>query len=100
MNEVLRQTATKAIVFNQRIENVSNQRADIVSARALAPLHRSLIFATQHLATGGTCLFPKGIRFKEELAMIQTTWQMNFDVIPSQTRAESVILKFTDICHA
>ncbi len=78
------QTAgASATVLNARIEAAPPLEAQVVSARALAPLHRLLPLAQRHLAPGGTCLFPKGARVAEELASVAGTWSFGLVRHPS-----------------
>jgi 16S rRNA (guanine527-N7)-methyltransferase len=72
-------TGVPLTVLDARIETVPPLGAEVVSARALAPLDRLLHLAQRHLASGGTCLFPKGARVAEELASVAGTW--SFDLI-------------------
>lgn len=66
-------------IIDQRIEAIPPLGAQVVSARALAPLDRLLPLAARHLAPGGRFLFPKGIRAAEELASVAGTW--SFDLV-------------------
>ncbi len=65
-------------VISQRIEALPPLQADVISARALAPLSELLRFAKQHLQKDGIAIFPKGARYSEELAAARLLW--NFDV--------------------
>ena len=80
-----------------RAEDLEPQAADIVSARALAPLPKLLEYAKLHLAPGGTALFPKGARFAEELANAKKTWSFRVEIVPSVTDKEAAILKIGEI---
>jgi 16S rRNA (guanine527-N7)-methyltransferase len=80
-----------------RAEDLEPQAADIVSARALAPLPKLLEYAKLHLALGETALFPKGARFAEELANAKKTWSFRVEIVPSVTDKEAAILKIGEI---
>lgn len=99
MREVIRQTGVSAKVLTDRIETAPQQDADIVSARALAPLDRLLALAKRHLGTQGTCLFLKGANHQAELASVADHWQMSVDFIPSATSDQSVILSIRNLEH-
>lgn len=99
MREVIRQTDISAQVLTERIETAQKQSADIVSARALAPLDRLLPLAQRHLGPQGTCLFLKGANHQAELASVAAHWQMSVDLIPSATSDQSVILSIRNLEH-
>ncbi len=80
-------------VVTARIEDLPPCGADVVSARALAPLPVLLPLAARHLAHGGICLFPKGKSWREELEAARRSWHFSCDVLPSRTRADAVILR-------
>jgi 16S rRNA (guanine527-N7)-methyltransferase len=92
-------TGVAVDVLNDRIEAIPSLQADIVSARALAPLDRLLPLAERHLAPGGACLFPKGARVNEELASVAGTW--SFDVVrhPSQGTGGGEVLEIRNLQH-
>lgn len=100
LREVARLTGTPVIIHNARIEVVPPIGADIVSARALAPLPRLLDWAERHLAHGGTCLLQKGARHGLELETARADWQMDVDVLPSVTAPDAVILRIRNLSHA
>ncbi len=80
-------------VHARRIEAIPPVGADIVSARALAPLPRLLSLAAPHVARGGTLLLPKGRSWRKELTDARALWQMESLICPSQTDPDAVILK-------
>jgi len=82
-----------ATVRAERIEATAPLQAQVLSARALAPLAQLCGFAERHLATGGTALFPKGHRWRDEVASAQESWSFTFEAHPSMTEADAVILK-------
>ncbi|MBZ4022115.1 16S rRNA (guanine(527)-N(7))-methyltransferase RsmG [Rhodobacter sp. TJ_12] len=77
----------------ERIEKVTPLQADVVSARALAALPKLLEFAAQHLGPDGTALFPKGERWKEEVALAQASWSFSCEPRTSLTDPQAVVLK-------
>ncbi len=82
-----------ASVHSERIEKLQPLDADVISARALAPLDRLLGYATRHLKSGGTCIFPKGATYQDEIAQAQRNWDFQLDVMPSCTQSGAAILK-------
>ena len=97
LRTALRECNVTATVVSQRIEDCTPLMADVLSARALAPLETLLSFAERHLAPDGLALFPKGGRASEEVAAAQETWSFACDVCPSRTDSAASILKIGDI---
>ncbi|MES2145149.1 MAG: 16S rRNA (guanine(527)-N(7))-methyltransferase RsmG [Pseudomonadota bacterium] len=89
-----------ATVVAARIESVPPLKADVVSARALAPLDRLLGMAERHLATDGIALFPKGETYRAEIATARKTWHFDVEDTPSVTRDAAALLKIKDIRRA
>ena len=86
-----------AKVRTDRIELSDPLGADIVTARALAPLDRLLGYAKRHLAPHGSCLFLKGATHQKEVAAALETWRFEVDTHPSQTNPDSVILHIKEV---
>lgn len=90
-----RQLDLPATVHCQRIEQFSrdfNGRADVVTARALAPLERLLPLAAPLLKTHGIGLFLKGQDIAAELTVASKCWNIDAVVEPSVTSSTSGIL--------
>ena len=94
---VIRELSLCAEVKVERIEEAAALGADIVSARALAPLYRLLGFAERHLRSGGTAVFPKGADWEKEVTESLETWCFNMEKITSQTEPAAAILRIRDI---
>lgn len=82
-------------VIAERAEAVPGQSADVVSARALAPLPDLLPLVAAHLGQNGVALLPKGKNHAAELAAARAGWQFDADAVESQTDplARVLILK-------
>lgn len=100
LRTVLRETGVAADVLTARIENLSPLSADVVSARALAPLPRLLDLAAPHMAPGATAIFPKGRRADDEVKEALERWRFTCQKISSATDDEAVILKLGEIERA
>lgn len=87
-------------ILAQRAEAIEPLNADILSARALAPLSRLLNHADRHLAPHGRALFPKGARSDAELASALATWQFTVQKILSQTDPDGVVLAIEGVRRA
>lgn len=82
-------------ILAERTETVVPQLADVVSARALAPLPQLLVWVARHLAPTGVAILPKGKNYATELAAARAGWQFDCTVIDSLTDplAKILILK-------
>jgi 16S rRNA (guanine527-N7)-methyltransferase len=100
LRTVARETGTPMTVISQRIKDIPDQNADVISARAVAPLTKLLGYASQHLAPSGQCLFQKGRSWQNEIDEALENWRFSVETIPSQTNPESAVLKVRDISRA
>ncbi len=87
-------------VRTDRIESLPGLKADVVSARALAPLNDLLPYALQHIAPGGVALFPKGARHAEEAAVARQAWRFDLESKPSLSDPNAAILSIRNIERA
>ncbi|MEZ5798641.1 MAG: 16S rRNA (guanine(527)-N(7))-methyltransferase RsmG [Paracoccaceae bacterium] len=79
LREAARQMAVPVEVLSERAESLAPLGADVVSARALAPLPALCALAHRHLAPGGVCLFPKGERFAAEVEEARKSWSFDLE---------------------
>ena len=93
LRTVNRELGLNCQVLAERIEEVPPMQADILSARALAPLHQLIEHSERHLAKAGISLFSKGVRWQSEVAAALLRWRFQVDVIESQTMPGAAILK-------
>ncbi len=87
------ETGAPATVHCCRIEDAKVPPAQLVTARALAPLPRLLPLATRFLSEDGMCLLLKGARVEEELASVAGHWTMAVERIPSRTGGDGMVLR-------
>ena len=90
--EAARVTKTSVVIHNERIEASALGIADVVTARALAPLPRLLAYAEPFIGHNTTCLFLKGRKLNQELTAAQKTWKMGVTTIPSLSGSGGTIL--------
>lgn len=95
--EAARSTGTSVTILPRRIESASETVADVVTARALAPLPKLLDYAVKWLAPNGICLFLKGRGAAAELTEAEKTWKMRVASIPSQSDPDAMILRIDQI---
>lgn len=86
-------------VLTDRAEAMPPLNADVVSARALAPLTTLCGLAARHLAPAGVAIFPKGAHSDDELAEAQRHWRFDVQKHQSQTDSAGQILLLKDIHH-
>ncbi|MEO1019862.1 MAG: 16S rRNA (guanine(527)-N(7))-methyltransferase RsmG [Pseudomonadota bacterium] len=99
LRSVLRETDISATVINERIENVPPLDANVISARALASLSALFKLALPHLSSDGQVLFPKGEKWRTEVADAQSKWQFEHQVVKSRTSDGPVILRATGVAR-
>lgn len=80
-----------------RIEALPPVKADIITARALAPLPKLLHLAAPFCHPQTTLLFHKGKTSSEELTAASQTWHIHADALPSKIDSGGVILKITGV---
>ncbi|MBA4099022.1 MAG: 16S rRNA (guanine(527)-N(7))-methyltransferase RsmG [Rhodospirillum sp.] len=69
----------RVTIHAKRIEQVTGIAADVVTARACAPLGELLGLAEPFIGEKGTGLFLKGAQAEEELTQAQRRWTMRLD---------------------
>lgn len=97
LRQAAQSLALPVAVRSNRIESLDPLNADVLSARALAPLSDLLAYADRHLAAGGVAIFPKGARYAEELAAAQENWAFDADTQQSHSDADAAILVIRNI---
>lgn len=99
LREASRELGVSPNVITERIESVAPLNADMLSARALAPLDGLCGFAKRHLAQRGEAVFPKGASWRTEVEDARRNWTFTLEVVPSQTDPQAVVLKVKEINH-
>ena len=95
LREAVRTTGAPATVHQERVENFGEswpERADAVTARALAPLKTLCDQAFPLLARGAVGLFPKGQDVDAELTVAAKYWTIEAEKVPSKTSPEGCIV--------
>jgi 16S rRNA (guanine527-N7)-methyltransferase len=80
-------------ILVSRIEAAPPANADLVTARALAPLGQLLAWADRHRASPAICLFHKGKGWQAELTEAMKDWEIECTPQPSVTDRDGVILR-------
>ena len=96
LREAAQATETDVTIHDRRIEAVPPFAADVVVARACAPLDRLLGYAAPFLRPGGAaatrCLFLKGRRVDEELTVANKAWKLSVTCFPSRADSAGTVL--------
>lgn len=100
LTTAVRELALNVVVLSKRAETAVPQQADIVSARALAPLSQLLPLVARHLRAGGIALLPKGKTHEQELAAARAEWHFDVTSIVSQTDDLARLLIIKDMSRA
>lgn len=93
LGEVARAAAPNATILNARIEAVQAFPAEVVTARALAPLSLLLEWSRKFATDPAICLFHKGENLERELTDAQADWMMDVDRVPSITAPGAAIVR-------
>ncbi|MBO6717148.1 MAG: 16S rRNA (guanine(527)-N(7))-methyltransferase RsmG [Rhizobiaceae bacterium] len=99
LRNALAQAGAPASVHPVRIEDFGSQKysADVVTARALAPLSALLGLAGPWLTEGAKGLFHKGRDYRREVEESRDAWQFDLVEHPSAIDAASVILEISGL---
>ena len=97
LRTVSRETNTPFNVIAYRIERADPQNADVVSARALAPLTDLLSFAEIHRAPQGTALFLKGATWQNEVVEARKKWRFTCKNHKSETSPDAALLEIGEL---
>ena len=95
LRDVVNDLQLPAVVHAVRIEDFGKNfrgSADVVCARALAPLDDLLKLAEPFLKTGAQGLFPKGQDVEGELTKASKCWKIDAELVPSKTSPEGRIV--------
>ncbi len=88
-------------VLSTRIESDATVaavgKADVVTARALAPLERLFALASPYCDTSTVCVFPKGRDVAAEVEAARRDWCFAVNLVPSLTDEAARIALVTDL---
>ncbi|MAZ03436.1 MAG: 16S rRNA (guanine(527)-N(7))-methyltransferase RsmG [Sneathiella sp.] len=97
MQNISRETSAGVTVHNRRIEDMEPLEADIISARALAPLEKLLTLAEPFVRKDTELFFLKGQDVDEELTIASKCWNMEIKKLRSLTSEDGCILKISKL---
>ena len=97
LREAARVTGVAVRIDNARLESLTPDACDAVTARALAPLPELLAYARKLLAPRGSCIFLKGRNWRAELTQAEQSWNMRATPIQSRSDSTGVMLKIDEL---
>ena len=97
LNEVCAKLNLQARIENKRIENLSRQKFDVITSRAMCSLEKLLEYAAPFCHRDTVCIFPKGCSFQEELSREQLVFGFDCLVQHNQLSDDGKILIITNI---
>ncbi len=100
LRTALRECGITGQVIASRIEAAPPQSADVLSARALAPVSDLLAHAALHLNKNGIALLHKGRNYAQEFEVARKNWTFDLVAHQSKTASDSRILEIGNIQRA
>ena len=100
IREAARVTGTPVTLHAQRLEKITGIRADLVTARAFAPLPNLLDQAENLVDTHSILLFLKGKTVGEELTEAAKGWKMRATLHPSVSDPSGTVLRLEQVIRA
>jgi 16S rRNA (guanine(527)-N(7))-methyltransferase RsmG len=100
LREAARTAGARVVVHAIRAEKLTIAPAQVVAARALAPIASLLPLAAPLLGADGICLFPKGRSADAELTDAAARWHMRVERFPSHTESGATLLRISEIRRA
>ena len=101
LRDVARSTGANVEIHNCRIEEFANESTipsiDVVTARALKPLHLLLDLGSFAFSCGAMGLFLKGKTFDHELEEARRSWEFEALDFASQTDVDGRIVKIFNV---
>lgn len=99
LREAARRTGASITLHVGRAEQLAPVAADVVTARALAPVTALIGLAFRWLRPGGVCLFLKGRLASSELSAARQSWHMTAACFESRSDCDGSILQLGDLAH-
>lgn len=93
----IRELSLPATIHGGRIEDLAPFEADVITARAFAPLDRLLGYASPFLKESTRLILLKGGAVDEELELAQRTWTFNHRIVKSLSDDTGSILVLEDV---
>lgn len=85
-------SGTSVVIHRCRAEELPQARADVVTARAVAPLERLVPLAARFMGEGSLAILPKGSSLDDELKAVARHWHLWYTRHTSMTDPRGSIL--------
>ena len=76
-----------------RVEKIKNQKFDFIICRAFAPLSKLLDYSRFFTKKNTSLLFLKGRSVKKEINDAKKSFNLEYDLYPSQSEGDGYVLK-------
>jgi 16S rRNA (guanine527-N7)-methyltransferase len=100
LRDVAADLGLSVTVHGMKAEAVKPFAAGTVTARALKPLDQLIGIGRRFLGPGSVCLFPKGRKAEEEMAVAAGKWHMKAERFASLTDPASTIFRLSEVTEA
>ncbi len=101
LRQAAREMDLEVAVLAERIENTRGLAANVISARALAPLTTLCAYVERHIEPGGVSYLFKGANHLDEVEKARTAgWRFDLATHNSETSAEGAILEVRNLRRA
>lgn len=97
LREAARVSGTPVTIHAERAERLGGLAADVVTARALAPLSDLLDIAERFLSNHSICLFLKGKGAGDEVAEAARSWHFTARIEPSRSDPAGSIVRLEQV---
>jgi 16S rRNA (guanine527-N7)-methyltransferase len=97
LEEAAKATGTPVTVHCARAEDLPGLKADVVTARAVAPLERLFPLAHPFFKPGTLGLFLKGRALNDELTLAAKSWKLDATPVPSSSDPSGTVLRVTGL---
>ena len=97
LSQVVQALDLDATVHAVRIDASPPIDADVITARALAPVGKLLDFAVGFMAKKPQCLFLKSLDVASELTAATKHWRFDAETIPSRSDSRGVVLRICNV---
>ena len=97
LRAAVRELDLTVTILAERIEEISPQNTEVITARALKSVTELLPMLERHIAPDGVAILPKGRTFADEILVARQHWQFNMSEHISITDIDACILILKDI---
>jgi len=97
LKTVARELSLPVAVHSARIEDIEPLQADVLTARAFAPLPKLFAYAAPHLKDSSVLVLPKGETADKEIEAARQDWQFHVERFKSVTDPSASILRVIEL---